>query len=154
MKFFSYENPEQDIVEAPAPVVAARPVLREFSDADLDVLHNFLSELRFTTGAPLVTAGSAGDGLYIIISGLVSVRLPDGKEIEKLGEGELFGIASFLDGEPNPAAVTALGNVGVMVLRRDAFEQLAAWKPPLAVALLQDLAAFLSRRQRLNQTAF
>lgn len=153
MKFFSYDHPDEDIREAPA-IAEARPVLREFSENDLDALYNFLAELRFEPGLNILAAGKKNDALHIIISGTVSVLDAQGKTVEQLGEGEVFGIASFLDGQLQPLAATAATRVGIMVLRRAAFDQLAAWKPPLAMAILQDLGAYQSRRLRQLNLAF
>lgn len=159
MKLFSYEHPEADITETPDIPLRGRPVLREFSDPDLDALYNFLGELRFAAGSRILEIGAANDALYIIASGDVALHarprgIGDETEVERLTEGELFGICAFLDGAPSAIGAVALRSVEVLVLRRDAFDQLAAWKPALAIALLQDLGKIASRRLRQNHAAF
>jgi len=156
MKFFSYTDPNEQVTERVAPA-GLRPVLREFSDEELDSLDSFVAELRFATGSRIVAVGERSDALLIIVSG--SVRITAGeagkgeREVDCLREGEAFGIASFLDGEASAIAATALESTQVLALRRAAFAQLAAWKPALAISLLQDLAAYTSRRLRQLEAA-
>jgi CRP-like cAMP-binding protein len=156
MKFFSYADPDQQVT-ADNRQASLRPLLREFSDDELDSLDSFVAELRFAAGSRIVAAGERNDALLIIVSG--SVRLTTvaagqaEREVDRLVEGEAFGIQSFLDGEASALGATALETTEVLSLRRASFEQLAAWKPALAIALLQDLAAHASRRLRQLQIA-
>ena len=156
MKFFSYTNPNEQVTDN-VPPASLRPVLREFSDDELDSLDSFVAELRFATGSRIIAAGERNDALLIIVSG--SVRITAGetgkaeREVDVLVEGEVFGISSFLDGEASAITATALQSTELLALRRASFAQLAAWRPALAIALLQDLAAYTSRRLRQLQTA-
>jgi len=162
MKFFSYTNPNEQVTDN-LPPASLRPVLREFSDDELDSLDSFVAELRFATGSRIIAAGERNDALLIIVSG--SVRITAGetgkaeREVDVLVEGEVFGISSFLDGEASAITATALHtatalqSTELLALRRASFAQLAAWRPALAIALLQDLAAYTSRRLRQLQAA-
>lgn len=155
MKFFTYDDPDERLGDDAPP--ALRPALREFSEAQLDALHNFVAELRFAPGARVVSLGEASATLFIIVSG--SIRIAAGKtgNAERaealLGEGEVFGISSFLDGEPSAIGAEALEGSEVLALRRSSFDQLAAWQPALALALLQDLATYASRCLRALNAA-
>lgn len=156
MDFFGYDDPEGRARQTP-DAVRLRPVLRELSDADLDSLEQFAAALRYAPGSRIVSAGERNDTLLIIVSG--SVRLTEGEDdrgkhsFEDLSEGEVFSISSFLDGEASAINATALESTEILALRRTSFEQLAAWKPALAIALLQDIAAYTSRRLRRLRVA-
>jgi CRP/FNR family cyclic AMP-dependent transcriptional regulator len=156
MKFFSYADPDEQIT-AQGRQPGLRPLLREFSDDELDSLDNFVAELRFAAGSRIIAAGERNDALFIVVSGnvrLTTVEADEAEhEVDRLVEGEAFGIQSFLDGEVSVLGATALEVTEILVLRRASFEQLAAWKPALAIALLQDLAAYASRRLRQIQIA-
>jgi len=156
MKFFSYGDPDEQI-SAQGRQTSLRPLLREFSDEELDSLDSFVAELRFAPGSRIIAVGERNDALFIVVSGnvrLTTVAAGEAEhEVDRLVEGETFGIQSFLDGEASALGATALETTEILALRRASFEQLAAWKPALAIALLQDLAAHASRRLRQIQIA-
>jgi len=156
MDFFSYSNPDARLSEEKR-TAAIRPLLRELSDEDLDSLDQFAAALRFATGSRIIAVGEHSDALLIIVSG--SVRLTTGasgqheQRVDDLADGEVFGISSFLDGEASAINAIALESTELLALRRTSFEQLAAWKPALALALIQDIAAYASRRLRQLQVS-
>lgn len=155
MKFFTYDDPDERLGDDAPPVL--RPSLREFSEAQLDTLHNFVAELRFAPGACIVSIGEPSATLFIIVSGSVRITTDKtdraGRAEALLGEGEVFGISSFLDGEASAISAGALEGSEVLALRRSSFDQLAAWQPALALALLQDLATYASQRLRALSAA-
>ena len=154
MEFFSYTDPDRQ-VNADARRKPLRPVLREFSDEDLDTLDSFVAELRFAAGSRIIAVGERNDAMFIFVSGGIRIAVAEtGKaerEVDCLLEGEVFGISSFLDGEASAISASTLESTELLVLRRTSFDQLAAWKPSLAIALLADLAAYTSRRLRQLQ---
>lgn len=66
------------------------------------------------------------------------------------GEGDVFGLLSFLDAAPSDvtATVTADGPAELLLLTPDALQQLAAWQPRIALTLLRDLGAHVAARLR------
>ncbi|SBT07223.1 Cyclic nucleotide-binding protein [Candidatus Accumulibacter aalborgensis] len=156
MEFFSYTDPDRQ-VNAESRSKPLRPVLREFSDEDLDTLDSFVAELRFAAGSRIIAAGERNDALFIVVSGSIRITVAEtGKterEVDRLVEGEVFGISSFLDGEASAISASTLESTELLALRRTSFDQLAAWKPSLAIAVLTDLAAYTSRRLRQLQIA-
>ncbi|HMW80910.1 MAG TPA: cyclic nucleotide-binding domain-containing protein [Accumulibacter sp.] len=155
MKFFSYDDPDERLSDD--ATVALRPALRDFSEAQLDALHSFVAELRFAPGARVVAIGEHSPTLFIIVSGSVRIAAHQagnaGRAGLVLGEGEVFGISSFLDGEASAISAEACEGCEVLALRRASFDQLAAWQPALAIALLHDLATYASRRLRVLNAA-
>jgi CRP-like cAMP-binding protein len=69
------------------------------------------------------------------------------------GEGEVFGLLSFLDGTPSEVTVRAGADTPVELLRvtPENLQQLAAWQPRIAVLLLRDLGAHVASRLRRLQ---
>ena len=69
------------------------------------------------------------------------------------GEGEVFGMLSFLDGAPSgiTASVSRTGPAELLLLTPESLQQLAAWQPRIAMALLRDLGAHVAARLRRLQ---
>lgn len=81
----------------------------------------------------LFHAGDAGDGCYIVRSGVLkaSVIAKDGQErlLAILGPGSLIGELALIDDEPRSAAVVALRECKLLHLTKPAFFRLADANP-------------------------
>jgi small-conductance mechanosensitive channel/CRP-like cAMP-binding protein len=81
-------------------------------------------------GEAIVRQGDAGDSMYVICSGTVSVVLePDAREVATIGKGGYFGEMSLLTGEPRTATVVARGETRVLELDADQFRTLGQESP-------------------------
>jgi len=81
-----------------------------FKGADKSIVARaaaLLAGVDVPAGAVAVTAGAPSDGLGIVFSGALSVRLPDGSEVETLGPGDHFGDAALVLGGPSPTTLVA-----------------------------------------------
>lgn len=124
-----------------------------FARADDSTLAQCAATLRvrrFRKAETIFHQGDPGDSLYIIESGAVKIVLPspEGEEaaiIATLGPGDFFGELALLDGSPHSATVVAIEPTEILVLRRDAFEQLIDTDRSLRMALLAGLAGELRR---------
>jgi CRP-like cAMP-binding protein len=96
----------------------------------------------------LFHAGEAGDCLYVLLAGKVKISLlsVEGKEaiLSLLGDGDVFGEMSLLDGLPRSATVTSLEDCRLMVIGRQDFVQFLKRHADVALNLL----AALSQRLR------
>jgi CRP-like cAMP-binding protein len=125
-------------------------MLAEFSDRDFDWLLTAGRKKAVHAGSTLIREGEPTDALYIVLEGalVVSLEAIGGKEVAKLGSGEVVGEMSFVDSR-NPSATV-----------KAAIDSLV-WSIPrsqLATKLLQDrdfashfyhaVAVFLSDRLR------
>lgn len=149
--FFSYSG------GSPAPVPSGttttpRALLADLSSADWEQFIAYAAHRRYPAGAMIVHVGDVAPALHFIASGQVDVAVPGGPASRR-GEGEAFGLLSFLDGAPSDVSATATANGPAELLRLtpDALQQLAAWQPRIAVALLRDLGAHLASRLRRSQ---
>ncbi len=125
-------------------------ILSELTDGDIDWIVSMGKRQTVSDGTILIQEGHPVDTLYILLDGELAVTTIafDGREIARLGSGEVVGEMSFVDARPPSATVTAKGDSLVFTLPR----------PELAVKLHQDegfaarfyraLAAFLSNRLR------
>lgn len=147
--FFSYGQPQ---AERSAP----RAILAELSGDDWEKFIGYAARRRYPAGAVVLEAGDTSRALCFIASGQVEVRAVGAPKKAKpalRGEGEVFGMLSFLDAAPSDisATVAAAGPAELLMLTPDTLQQLAAWQPRIAMALLRDLGAHVAARLRRLQ---
>ena len=89
----------------------ALTLLEELQDDDLRWLLDAGRELTIHVDAAILTEGTDPDCLYIVLSGLVGIRVAAVGEtiLARLGPGELLGEMSFLEGVPASATAVARG---------------------------------------------
>jgi len=105
--------------------------------------------VRFAAGAVIFRRGEPGEGMLLLLHGLVRVHLASagGREmtISLVGAGEPMGEIALIDGGPRSADATALSPVSALSLRHSDLKALLLDTPELALALLTTLAARLRR---------
>ncbi|XP_074659485.1 potassium/sodium hyperpolarization-activated cyclic nucleotide-gated channel 4-like [Tubulanus polymorphus] len=89
----------------------------------MDIIGHLKFEV-FLTGDTIITAGATGRCMYFIEHGKVEVILPNGKVVNRLGDGYYFGEISLLMDERRVASVVAVENCDVFVLTRSAFNEI------------------------------
>ena len=103
----------------------------------------------FPGGKTIIHEGDQGDSFYQIISGSARVfRVSeDGVDVtlNTLGPGESFGEMALLTGEPRSASVKTQKECGLLVISKQAFDQLASEIPEFSLALSKILSNRLNR---------
>lgn len=147
--FFSYKPAA---AAAPASAADAQGILSDLSSEDWQLFIGFAARRRYPAGAVLVKAGETDRALCFIASGQIELRGPAGG-VSARGEGEVFGLLSFLDGAPSAvtASVGAAAPAELLRLTPEALQQLSAWQPRIALALMRDLGALVATRLRRLQ---
>ncbi len=105
-----------------------------------------LSFAPYAKGETILTQGAAGDSLFIVRSGRVSVRITsDGqsRELAQLTAGDFFGEMSLFTGESRRATIDAVEDTDCYVVERALFEQLLKSNP----SVLEELSQRLAERQ-------
>lgn len=143
LDFFGYDG-----VEAPQPVDFNKNILKGLGEEDWDKVLSFGAHRRYPAGSAILKAGSREALLYFIVTGAVRLSASGLRTDEILGEGNVFGLQSFLDGEPSAIEALADGPVELLLLGPEAFDQMAAWHPRIAIQLLRDVGADLASRLR------
>jgi CRP-like cAMP-binding protein len=151
--FFSYTGAAP---AEPSRGVAARAILGELTSEEWEKFIGYAARRRYPAGAVVTTAGDTARALCFIASGQIEVRTAgaDKKAPRMLrGEGEVFGILSFLDAAPSgiTATVASAGPAELLMISPESLQQLAAWQPRIAMALLRDLGAHVAARLRQLQ---
>jgi len=126
-----------------------------FKNADKSIVARaaaLFSGVEVNAGTAVVTAGSPAEGLGIVFSGKLSVRLPDGSEVETLGPGDHFGDAALVTGGPSPTTLFALEPSRVLWMQKDPAAGLIRKVQPVAEAVLRKVAAQLARVCTMERT--
>jgi MFS superfamily sulfate permease-like transporter len=127
--------------------------LNGLSSEELLVLRAVLTTHEFSRGETICREGEAGDRMWLIVKGSVSVRLKidgahDSRRIAGLGRGTTVGEMALVESVPRSATIVADNNVVCYELARDRFDVLLRDNPLLASKLLGNLARELTRRLR------
>jgi CRP-like cAMP-binding protein len=121
-----------------------------FSRTSEDVLAEIasvLEEVQAPRGQTIFHKGEMGDSLYIIVDG--RVRVHDGDTtIGELGEKDIFGELALLDPEPRFASISALTDVRLFRLDREAFSELMAGNIEIVRGVLHVLCQRLREETR------
>jgi CRP/FNR family transcriptional regulator, cyclic AMP receptor protein len=96
----------------------------------------------FQQGATIIAKGQTGIRMYAVIEGEVAVSI-DGRIVEILGPGGVFGEAALVTESARLASATANSDCELLAIGRPAFLQLIKVSPDFAATLLSSLAARL-----------
>jgi CRP-like cAMP-binding protein len=140
--FFRYPGSPAEVEASP------KQSLARLSEADWEHLISHAARRRYAAGAVIVEPRNAERAVFILVDGSARLEGRPGAPVGRaeLNAGEAFGFEAFLAGAPNDARVTAVTAVEVLMLTEEGFEQLAAWRPRVAILLLRDLAGDLATR--------
>lgn len=126
------------------------PLFAQLSDEHYNLLATNLGAQSFAQGETIFHQGSAGNSLYIIISGQVRIFTVSeaGQEltVSIFRDGNFFGELALLDGLPRSASAQAMCTTTTLTLHRAAFLHIINACPPIAASILEVMAA------RLRQT--
>lgn len=105
----------------------------------------------YSKGEAILRAGAAGDSMFVVHAGTVSVRISDpgatgGAEVAQLGPGSVFGEMALLTGEKRTADVIALTDVVALEIGKDSLQSILHDHPELAGAISEKV---LERRDHL-----
>lgn len=88
----------------------------------------------YSQGETILRHGTAGDSMFIVHEGTVSVRVND-DEVARLEPGDFFGEMALLTGENRAADVIALTDVVTVEIAKDALAPVLLDHPELAAAI-------------------
>ncbi len=148
------QEPEVDAAKATREaaardrVIAHNGLFATLPDEDRARLASGLVCVPYTRGEIIARQGTPGDGLVLIESGRVSVRLTvpgtqSDREVTQLEDGDFFGELSLMTGELRQASIIALSDVRAWRLDRRIFHEIVRRRPALA----EDVSSILARRR-------
>jgi CRP/FNR family cyclic AMP-dependent transcriptional regulator len=139
-------------VEKAAAALANMHLFRGLVPEALERIAAIASQEAYAVGQFVFREGEVGDKLYLILEGKVRIsRQLSGMGEEALailGVGEAFGEMSLIDDTPRSADARAHENVKLLVITREAFEDLLFIHKDLAFEILWNFIKTLSGRLR------
>lgn len=127
----------------------------ELPPADLKRLSDIAQESVFEDGEVIASEGDAGDEMFIIISGRVSVQAGQGdasRVLAERGPGDVVGEMSIISQQPRMAGLIAAGDVRLLTIEHKQFEGILRERPETRLAVLRVLCERL--KEASKQAAF
>lgn len=132
-----------------AGILRETDLLGSVPTADLEAVAAVSRVRTFRRGQVVFTTGDPGDSLLVVLSGRVKVvaRSVDGDELTLaiVQPGSVFGELSVTDGGPRSADAEALEESRLLVVPREAVQDVCSRVPSVALALANSIAATLRR---------
>src|SRR6267142_10245 len=108
-----------------------------FDKSSLAILARALAQtmVRYERNHTIVKEGQTGVLMYVLVEGRVAVSI-QGKLVEKIGPGGVFGEMALVDRTPRLATVVSETDCGLLAIGRNTFLDLIKASPDFAVSLL------------------
>lgn len=122
-------------------VIALRSVPL-FAATPSEVLASIADRLRsidLAPETPIFGQGDVGDALFIVVAGAVRI-FTDGRTLNRMGEGDVFGEMAVLSAVPRVASATTIGATTLLRLDRADLDALIDERPELTRSLIRTLA--------------
>jgi len=130
-------------LQSAVEVLMEIPLFRRIEPRRLRVIVMMSETLTYHAGERLFEKGEEGDAAYIVLDGVVEVRVPvtEGeKTVAELGQGEIFGEMAVLTDQPRSTAIAAKTDLTALRLERAAVLSLLREFPDIALELIRILA--------------
>lgn len=144
---------------------ASSSFLRTLSPKDTRQIFDIGRTCHYEAGTVLFSRGDPGDGMYVILSGAVELRVSSNLAAKTLGPSQLFGELSLFSPEQTRTASAIVSEPSLLhVFDREAFDELLRINPRAVVHMLQSAVIYLmnseqnlveslkARNQELSQT--
>ncbi len=128
-------------------------IFHDFGEEEIKRVASIAMEKIYPAGKDIISEGTVGEGLFVIIEGEVNVNkcLPESEEIETLailGPGDHFGEMALIDGRIASATIVAMQSTVCFVLKRDDYYDMIAKEPIIAMKLYRFYTKTLCERLR------
>jgi hypothetical protein len=118
-------------------------------DGELRKISRLFTQKLYRQGEKVFHRGDVGSEAYIVMRGQVDIlRDDDPKPLASFGTGQIFGELAFLDGAPRTAQAVIHQPSILLVVQRDAFNELVQREPHLGMVVMRNIATELSHRMR------
>jgi glutaminase len=138
-RYGGYENPK-DVTD-----LGAQALLADLPPEHLQEIASLATPKRFQAGQRIIATGDPANSLFFLLSGMVSVKLPNGVRLATLTQGMEFGEMALIEG-PRHADVWADTAVNLLELPLDEFTRFRERYPASGERISRNLATILSRR--------
>jgi CRP-like cAMP-binding protein len=130
---------------AEAERLRAIPFFEDLTPEDLDRVGRIGRREHFEPGQEIVAKGTAGQTLFVLLSGRATVEA--GGKSHELGPGDFVGEMALLGRKPRSATVTAVEPTECLVFDAMYFKPFLIKNPSVAVAILEGVVERLREVQ-------
>ncbi|BAO31025.1 cyclic nucleotide-binding domain-containing protein [Sulfuritalea hydrogenivorans] len=130
------------LAEAPKPPTAALEQKNSLNGKILSELQHALGDPLPTTapaGQNVVTQGAVGACMFVVTKGRIAISV-DGKVIEHVGPGGVFGEMALIERAGRAATATAEAESAWLLVARNDFLSMVKANPAFGIALLRAMA--------------
>ncbi len=113
----------------------------------LDLFRNTNDARAYRPDDVIFRAGDKGDNMYVIVEGEVRISA-NGKELEVLGAGGVFGELALIDNGPRSADAVAVTDCRVVPIDESWFKFLVQQTPFFSIQIMRVMADRLRRTMR------
>jgi len=128
------------------------PLFKSFSDKEIAVISQIVSEKKIPAGTPLFIQGMIGETLFIIKKGSVqtSRNIPGVGEtaLATIQNGEYFGEMALLSEGPREVSARTVEETDFLTIDREDFQEFLKTDALIALRLVQALSLNLSEKTR------
>ncbi|MCP4687925.1 MAG: cyclic nucleotide-binding domain-containing protein [Desulfobacterales bacterium] len=127
------------------------------SSEEVELIMKKFDKMSFTSGDYVFREYEAGESLYIVNKGSVSLNKQITGDVDKTlfiaGEGAVFGEFSFMDGRERSASAHVEEDAEIMALERTEFDKFRQENPQIGMKIYGNLLNILIERlRRMNDT--
>jgi len=119
-------------------------VFGQLAPAELNALENIAVERSFERGHEIFREGDAGDGIYLLCSGLVEISGFMGDHarqvFSQVKPGDIFGEMAVFEDKPRSASASARDEAKVYFFDRQKMLDLVGQFPSLSLVLLREIS--------------
>lgn len=141
-----------EAAKEPLTLLREVDIFHPFSEEAKIYLSEHMHSHRFPQGEVIVRQGDVGESLFILVEGVVGVRIQskEGEQIEvaRLGAGNFFGEMALLTGEERTATVIALTDTYLFEITKEDIAGLMAEQPEVS----ELISKILTQRQMATKS--
>lgn len=125
---------------------------QDVSFEEAEVLSQAVSERKLEKGEVLFEPDTKDETLYILVSGKLEILKVLGGDktvhITTIKDGNMIGELSFIDGKEHTMRVVAKKDSCVLMLKKDAFEELVVKEPIMTYHVMRSILRYTHTLQR------
>jgi len=129
-------------------------IFKGLGDGELRKVARLFTQKLFRPGEKVFGKDDSGHEAYVVMRGQIDILLEENATpIATLGQGQVFGELSFLDGGKRGALAVAKQASILLVMQRPQFFELTQREPNLGLAVMRNIALELTVRLRRTNAA-
>ncbi|MHB8521147.1 MAG: cyclic nucleotide-binding domain-containing protein [Limisphaerales bacterium] len=140
---------DQKVGVAIINLLRSLPIFEGLGDGELRKIARLFTQKLYRPGERVFNKGDAGKEAFVVMRGQIDIHLEEqAKPVASIGNGQIFGEQTFLDGATRTATALASQASILLVVQRSAFNALVQREPHLGMVVTRNIAVELSNKLR------